>query len=342
MKKTDNTTLYEDNIIIVDVRTTDEYDDYHIKGAINLPIFTNEERAHIGTTYKQESTSSAKKLGVKYISYKVEDIVNQLIDYSEKYRKVIVYCQRGGMRSGTIVSLLNAIGQGNIYQLENGIKGHRQYINEVLPDLIEKYEFITLHGHTGVGKTKILKRLDQMACTVLDYEKHAQNAGSVFGNIMYAGKAPTQKQFEEELFYILKSSSSPYAFMESESKRVGRVQIPDAYMKKMETGRHILVETYLEKRIANLLSDYEATDCQDELIECVDKLRKRIGNKQADELIHYINHDNLEALVAYLLTDYYDPLYTYSIDKYDYEKVINYKEIEEVVNYISELLGKEN
>jgi tRNA 2-selenouridine synthase len=332
--KVSNEALYQENTLIVDVRTVEEYDAYHIEHAINIPIFTHEEREHIGTVYKKESQLEAKKLGVKYISYKIESIMNQLIDLSLDYHQVIVYCQRGGMRSGTIVSLLNAVGQYNIFQLEDGIKGHRQYISDHIPDLLKTKTFVTLHGHTGVGKTKVLNALETNNYLVLDYEGFAQNAGSVFGTVMYSGKPPSQKQFEEVIFDKLKRSSEKFAYMESESKRVGTVIIPSIYMDKMNEGQHILISTSIKNRIQNLIEDYQPSDNHQALIKCVDHLRKRISHKKADELIDDIHSNRLDDMVSFLLTDYYDPMYQYSIDQYKYDLDLHYEDINEIIEKI--------
>ncbi|MBN2795867.1 MAG: tRNA 2-selenouridine(34) synthase MnmH [Clostridia bacterium] len=340
--KVKNQALYQNSTLIVDVRTVEEYDQYHIEHAINMPIFTHQEREHIGTVYKNQSQLEAKKLGVKYISYKIENIMNQLIDLSENYHQVIIYCQRGGMRSGTVVSLLNAVGQGNVFQLEDGIKGHRQFLIESLPDLFKKKTFITLHGHTGVGKTKLLNILEDNNLLVLDYEGIAQNAGSVFGTVMYQGTPPSQKQFEEKIFDLLMRSNQEYAYMESESKRVGTVIIPTEYMDKMTEGRHILIETTLNNRVVNLIEDYKPSDNHEALIKCVNHLRKRISNQKADELIENIQKNQLDQMVSYLLTDYYDPMYQYSIDQYQYDLKLFYKNINDIIEQLLSFNEKGN
>lgn len=328
MNIVNNDDLYIENQLVIDVRSPGEYQAYHIVDAINLPLFDNEERADIGTTYKRKSTEEAKKLGVNYISKKLPTIIEAIMDYSNEYDRVILYCERGGMRSESIVSLLNVLGLDNVYKLDGGIKGHRQYVLDQMPKVVEDKIFVTLHGYTGVGKTKILVGLDNL--TVLDYEGMAQHAGSAFGEIMYPGNAPTQKQFEEMIFDILKHTEEKYIFIEAESKRVGYVTIPDIYLDKLSEGKHILIETNTEKRISNLLEDYDQIN-DESLIFSINNLRKRISNKQTDILIQMVHDDNYHDLVEYLLLDYYDPLYQYSMDKYKFDKKINYMEIEEAI-----------
>ena len=150
--------IYDDvNQIIVDVRSPGEYEEYHIEGAINLPLFSDEERKHIGTTYKQVSDLEAKKLGITYTANKLDDWMNEVVKWTENYDRVILYCQRGGMRSKSLVALFNSIGFDQIFQLIGGIKAHRQYITDSLPEILKTKTFVVLHGYTGVGKTLVLK-----------------------------------------------------------------------------------------------------------------------------------------------------------------------------------------
>lgn len=335
MQSIQNGALYLDNILIIDVRSPSEYHAYHIEGAINMPLFTDDERAEIGTAYKKESTSAAKKIGLKHIAYKIEEMGQSIIDYSETYDKIIIYCQRGGMRSGSLVSLMNTLDLMNVYQLEGGIKGHRQYIDSELKDLIASKTFVTLHGLTGVGKTKILRALDEKHL-VLNYEEMAQNAGSVFGNILFRGPAPSQKQFEEMCFYKLKKNPSTHVFIESESKRVGSILIPDPYMQALEDGHHILIETSIENRIENLMDDY-ACETYDPLKEAILKLKKRLSNEVVEEYLGYIDKGQLDLLVENLLLHYYDPLYNYSIEKYTYDQSIFYKHINDAIEKVDRL-----
>lgn len=332
MNEISQESIYASNQLLIDVRSPSEYLAYHIEGAVNLPLFTDEERAAIGTAYKQESTVIAKKLGTTYIANKIEMITHELIDYSLSYDRIIIYCQRGGMRSGSIVSLMNSLDFNNIFRLDGGIKGHRNYVMSELPKILANKDFVTIHGLTGVGKTKILNAMEE-DYLVLNYEKLAQNSGSVFGNILFRGDSPTQKQFEEKLFFQIQNSAK-HVFIESESKRVGSLLIPDEYMEKLETGEHILVETSIDNRIQNLIDDYSFDDNHAALKGALNKLRKRLGNDVTDNLIDYIDTNQLPKLVNYLLVDYYDPLYNYSINQYDYKKIINYKSINEVLEYI--------
>ncbi|MCH4890926.1 tRNA 2-selenouridine(34) synthase MnmH [Acidaminobacter sp. JC074] len=335
-----NKAIYEDvHQVIVDVRSPKEYEENHIFGAINIPLFTNEERSHIGTTYKQESTTAAKKLGMTYISTRIEKIGHRLIELSEAYDRVIIYCQRGGMRSQSICDLMNAL-DVEIYRLKGGMKGHRQYVLDHLEHLFDKKSFVTLHGHTGVGKTRILEALKQEGLDIINYEALAQNAGSVFGNILFSKEPPSQKYFEELVFHAIMTAKSDYIFIESESRRVGTVLIPEICMQQLEKGKHILINTSVENRVQNLIDDYGENRDHGDLVTAINKLRKRISNQKADELIDYVSKNQLAPIVDYLLVDYYDPMYQYSINKYDYDHVIEYKNINEATQSILDIYKK--
>lgn len=305
-----------ENKVIIDVRSPSEYDEYHIHGAINVPLFSDEERAEIGTIYKKVSSDEAKKVGARRIAVSFAGIVDKLIDLCNEYENVIMYCHRGGMRSKSITALLNALDFSNVFKLDGGIKRHRNYVMQNAKDELALKEFVVLHGLTGVGKTKLLLKLEEKSVDVLDYEGLANNAGSVFGNILYREMQPNQKQFEESLFYKVKTSRSKYIFIESESKRVGSVHIPDEYMEKLNDSIHVLITADVKTRVSILIDDYHYEDNHDALVLCINKLRKRLSNEKADYLIELTRKNELEELVEILLVDYYDPLYDFSIQKY--------------------------
>lgn len=332
------------NKIIIDVRSPIEFEEYHIYGAINIPLFTDEQRAEIGTIYKKESSTAAKKRGATLIASRFAEIVGDIIDYTNEYENVVMYCHRGGMRSKSITALLTSLDLKNVYKLEGGIKKHRNYVMNNILEYLNSKEFIVLHGLTGVGKTKLLQSLESKNFDVLDYEGLANNAGSVFGNILYRDLQPTQKQFEEDIFGIITNSKSKYIFIESESKRVGSVSIPDEYMQKLTEGVHILVSADIDVRTEVLISDYSNEDNHESVIKCIDKLRKRLGNEKADKLVELTKKDELNEMVKILLIDYYDPLYNFSINKYlPYDHNVKYKDTatatEELISILRKIEG---
>lgn len=334
--------IYNDSHqIIVDVRSPGEYEAYHIHGAINMPLFTDDERQHIGTVYKQVSDVEAKKIGMDYTAKKLNAWMTEVLEWTSNFDRIILYCQRGGMRSKSLVALFNSIGFDSIHQLEGGIKGHRQYISDSLPGLLSQKTYVVLHGNTGVGKTLLLKALQDKKIGVMDLEKMAENAGSVFGDILYPAKSPSQKQFEEKLYHTLRTSPTDYLFTESESKRIGHVILPPWMMTKMEEGKHILVDATIDVRTHNLISDYDVKGNEDAMIHCVECLRKRISNETADQLIDDLNQNRIEEFVATLLVHYYDPLYAYTINKYTYDYRLEFLNLDQAVEALETVYRKD-
>ena len=193
-------------------------------------------------------------------------------------------------------------------------------------------EFIVLHGLTGVGKTDMLMMLEEKGIDIIDLEGIAKNSGSTFGFIMFNEKPPTQKKFETNIFEKLYFSKSNYIFIESESKRVGHVNVPnEIYEGIIRDGYHILLECSIKSRVDRLCRDYIYTENKnfEALIQCINKFRKRLGNAKVDYYIELFNEGKYEQLVEHYLVEYYDALYGHSVDKYKYNKVINCDNMEQ-------------
>ncbi|WP_010292506.1 rhodanese-like domain-containing protein [Clostridium senegalense] len=153
------TTEYKElkgDYVLVDVRSPLEYKENTIPGAVNIPLFNDEERALVGTIYKQESTEKAKKIGMEIVSKKLPSIYDEFLKLEKKHKKIVLFCARGGMRSGSLVALLSSLGM-RVEKIKGGYKSYRGYVLEELPKLNEQVKYIVLHGNTGVGKTEILK-----------------------------------------------------------------------------------------------------------------------------------------------------------------------------------------
>lgn len=328
------------DVIFIDVRTEAEYEEDHILNAFNMPLFKNDEHKEVGTIYKMQGKHEAIQKGFDYVSYKLKDIYVQAMELANKYENIVVYCARGGMRSGSIVNLLSSLGIG-VYQLEGGYKSYRNYVIKYLKEVMNTKNFIVVHGLTGVGKTDLLKMLEEKDVDNIDLEGIAQNSGSTFGFITFDNKPPSQKRFETNIFEKLLFSKADYIFIESESKRVGHVLIPDdIYDAIIRDGYHLLLECSLDNRVNRLCKDY-IYDREENNVEvlksCINKFRKRLGNKKVDEYIDLLEEGKYEELVEKYLVEYYDSLYMHSVEKYKYNKVINFddmdKALEEVINF---------
>lgn len=329
-----DTALRKNKTLFIDVRSPLEFKEATIPGAISTPILDDEERAVVGTIYRKINSDEATIKGVEYASEKLPGLFSTIKQYADQYDHVVIFCWRGGTRSKSVCSFLNMLNINNVYQLIGGYKAYRKYIVDYIENNMEKHTFVMVHGLTGVGKTHILDKLDALGLPVINLEEIAKNSGSVFGDIVFEGTPPSQKMFDGELFHALFHTNKNYIFVESESKRIGNVQIPDALYNRMVTGYHVLVKTTLENRVNVILKDYvDHLVTQDEKIKkSISHLRKRLGNKTVDLLLQKVEEQDYNYVIKYLIENYYDPLYKFSIEKYDhYDLVVDYEKMEECI-----------
>ncbi len=303
--------------ILIDVRSPKEYKTATIPGAINLPIFTDEEREKIGTIYVRSSTDEAKLLGVTAVSKKLPEIYEKVQKIQREYKKLIFFCERGGMRSSSLVSFLLTIGI-NAFKLHGGYKGYRNYINKALPEEIEKLRFVVIHGNTGVGKTKILKNLEEKGLDVLDLEGCANHRGSLFGDVGL-GKQNSQKQFESLVYHCLKNRKTDIVFTEAESKRIGHIIMPKFLHEALLNGRHINVVANINSRVENIKEDYIKEGNDEEIIKCINRLEKYISKARIEEYTNAILDKNYEKVIEDLMIKYYDPMYENKEYNYEFE-----------------------
>lgn len=213
-----------------------------------------------------------------------------------------------------MVSLFMAMGI-NAFKLECGYKGYRKYINENLPQEVKDTKFVTLYGNTGVGKTEILKHLKNEGMDVLDLEGCANHRGSLLGSIGM-GKQNTQKMFESLVYESLKNKKSSYVFVEGESKRIGRIVMPDYLYKAINNDIKLKITASMEFRVNNILKDYVHGNDK-EIISALNLLRSNLGNKNVDDYITKVNNSEYREVIEGLMVKYYDPLYEYKNRKYD-------------------------
>ncbi|MBK5241379.1 tRNA 2-selenouridine(34) synthase MnmH [Clostridium sp.] len=307
----------EGNYILVDVRSPGEFSDGTINGAINIPLFDDEERKIIGTAYTRESVEKAKRIGIEVASTKLLHIYDEVKELQKQYDKIILFCARGGMRSGILGTLLSSLGV-NIERINEGYKGYRRFVVENLPKVNESVQYIVLHGNTGVGKTEILKQLQQDGFHILDLEGLANHRGSLLGTVGL-GKSTSQKQFESNIFHMLQKGKDSYVFLEAESKRIGNATIPDFIFQKMKTGIHIFVEADIAFRVDLIVNEYtKYKNCNEEIIECLKRLEKYIGVKNIDRYSELVLKSEYDEVVSELMIKHYDPMYTHGSDKYEY------------------------
>lgn len=337
-----DTIEYEDidkNVIngkycLIDVRSPKEYNLYTIPNSINIPILNDEERKIVGTTYIQESVEKAKKIGIEIVSRKLPYMYDEIVKLNKEYKYLIFFCARGGYRSKTLVSLLKSLDM-NVFKLNGGYKKYRKYILKALPEIVKDVKFVVLYGNTGVGKTEILKCLKEKGMDILDLEGCANHRGSFFGSVGL-GKQNSQKMFESLIYESLKNRKSNIVFVEGESKRIGKVHIPDFIFNAMKKGVHIKIDAPLETRVENIYKDY-VKDTDLEIINALEMLRNTLGHKNINRYKELIYNHKYKEVIRELMVKYYDPLYGYKRDKYDgfFENINSTKTADEIINWIN-------
>ena len=332
-----------ENKVFVDVRSPHEFNSGAIPGAINIPLLNDEERVEVGTLYKVKGSEVAKTKGLEIISPKLMNFYEEINKIDTSIKNIVIYCARGGLRSTFFTNFFSLINR-TVFQLDGGFKSYRNFAVNYLTDIKQYHDFIVLHGYTGVGKTELLHLLSKQNIPILDLEGLAHNKGSVFGQLNEP--IVTQKDFENQLLDQLIHTGNRYVVVESESKRLGSVNLPNELYDSIINGRHILISTSPENRVGRLVDDY-VNNCpghEDMLISAIDNLRKRISNERADSYIKWVKEKKFEKIADELMSLYYDPMYLHSIEKYNYDIQINYDKIEDAVlgiaEFYNELEGK--
>ncbi|SMP49936.1 tRNA 2-selenouridine(34) synthase MnmH [Noviherbaspirillum suwonense] len=300
---------------IIDVRSPSEFAEDHIPGAINCPVLDDAERAEIGTLYKQVSPFDAKKRGAALVSRNIgRHIESALLDKPRDW-KPLIYCWRGGNRSGAMAHVLARIGWPAI-QLDGGYKEYRRQVNLVLAELPARLEFIVVCGTTGSGKSRLLQTLARHGAQVLDLEQLAAHRGSVLGHLP-SEPQPSQKMFESRLWQEMRHfDPARPVYIESESKKVGNLRVPDALMDRMRASECVSVQLSQHDRVALLMEDYaHFVDAPSALNAQLDCLTVRYGKETISRWQQMALRGEMEALVEELLAEHYDPAYLKSIER---------------------------
>ncbi|MCA0173386.1 tRNA 2-selenouridine(34) synthase MnmH [Bacillus sp. RAR_GA_16] len=292
---------------LLDVRTPAEFEKFHIPGAINLPIFTNEEREAVGTTYKQKGTEAAKDLGISIVSPQLPDFYKRAKELAN-HQEFAVYCWRGGMRSKSLTTIFEMMGL-SCYQVEGGIRAYRQKVTAGLEIVARQTTpYLVLEGLTGTSKTEILIALEKKGYPVIDLEGLAAHRGSVFGRVDLPERS--QKEFEAKLYHrLLEIGETPYYIIESESKRLGNIIIPDFILEGKQKGTRIQVHAPLSYRIQTILNTYHPEQHHEEITDAVSKIEKRFSNEDKEVINQGLETKNYACIIERLLLYYYDPRY---------------------------------
>ncbi|MCX7192775.1 MAG: tRNA 2-selenouridine(34) synthase MnmH [Proteobacteria bacterium] len=301
---------------IIDVRTPSEFAEDHIPGAINCPVFSDEERVVVGTLYKQVSPFEARKVGAAMVAKNIaQHLETRFRDHPKSWRPLI-YCWRGGQRSGAMSIILSQVGWA-AHKLEGGYKTYRREVLDQLETLPQNFTFQVICGPTGSGKSRLLAALAAQGRQVLDLENLAQHRGSMLGRL--PGQAqPSQKWFDSALLQALqKLDSALPVYLEAESNKIGLITLAPALVTAMHASKCSLVETPLTARVAGLLEDYRHYVGNPELlISHLQPLHRFHGEKQLQRWTDLIEAGDFATMVGELLTLHYDPSYLRATSKH--------------------------
>ncbi len=304
------------SIPIIDVRSPSEFKKGHIPAASNIPLFSDEERAVVGTVYKQENQLSAIMKGLDIVGPKMSGLLKEGIKLAGDSRKLLVYCWRGGRRSESMAWLFANAGIDCIL-LEGGYKAYRNYI---LDELARPRKIIIIGGLTGSGKTDILAELSKKGEQVVDLEALACHKGSAFGALGQVTQ-PGSEHFANLLYDVLrKQDPGKRVFVEDESHNIGTVSIPDSFFRLMREAMVIALMPDISIRMPRLKEEYGAFS-SDQLADSVKKISRKLGGDNTKRALNAIYANDLEPAIEIVL-GYYDRTYRYGLSQRPGHKVV--------------------
>ncbi len=300
---------------IIDARSPGEFAEDRVPGAINLPVLDDAERARVGTLHKQVSPFEAKKVGAALVSRHIAHHLDTWFADKPRNYRPLVYCWRGGSRSGAMVHVLQKIGFPAV-QLDGGYKAYRRHVVTELARLPALFAFRVVSGPTGSGKSRLLQALAEAGAQVLDLEALAAHRGSLLGALPQQAQ-PAQKGFESAIWSVLEHlDPAQPVYVESESRRIGAVQLPDALIGAMRASPCIRIDASLEARVALLIEDYTHflgdPDILNTRLEHLTELR---GRETVTAWQALASRCAWPELVAALLAQHYDPAYHKSLSR---------------------------
>ncbi len=320
---------------IIDVRAPAEYADDHVPGAKNFPVLNDEERQKVGTLFTQHSPFSARKAGAAFVALNIARHLSEHFSHFDQGWRPLVYCWRGGQRSYAMTDVLKQVGW-RATQLPGGYKSYRREVLLTLETLPAQLRFIALAGPTGVGKSRLLEHLKARGAQCLLLEEIANHRGSVLGEPL-SGKQPAQRRFESLLCRELRHfDPARPVFVEAESRRIGKIQLPDSMFKQLRCAEHLLLEAprdrraeFLKKEYAHFLSDLTLLE------EALTKLTPFVGKEKITKWLAWHQEGSTEKVIFSLLGEHYDPHYRRSLGKYSrqvpHTTSLTFPEVSEVV-----------
>jgi tRNA 2-selenouridine synthase len=294
---------------VIDVRSPDEFARDHIPGAINLPVLSNDERAEVGTIYKQTSPFEARRFGAQLISSNIAMHLDEVLGDKPLDWTPLVYCWRGGKRSASMARVMAEIGW-SVTLLEGGYKAYRHDVTEQLDALASRLKVVLIKGPTGSAKTHILTSAINYGVQGIDLEGLARHRGSLLG-FEPDQEQPSQRMFESLIFAELRRLDlSRPVLIEAESSRVGECHIPQGLWKIMQDAQLISIEAEFNARVEFLLRDYPHLMAEPERITClIDGMIMRHGHEVTAQWKDHVKNERWAELVTALINQHYDPAY---------------------------------
>lgn len=292
----------------MDVRSPLEFQEGHIRGAINIPLLNNEERIAVGTDYKQKGQAEAIKTGFRLVGPRLEQIISDTEKVSSD-KELLVHCWRGGMRSNNFCKFISMAGIKS-HALTGGYKAYRQFALEAFK---KPLPIVLLGGCTGSGKSEILRALQNKGEQILDLEKLANHKGSAFGGLLMPAQ-PTTEQFQNELFEeIIKLDITKRIWVEDESIAIGKIFLPNDFWNTMRESAIVQMDVSKEIRVQRLVNEYGPAN-RDEFLASMSKVTKKLGGQHFNAAKEKLLQDDMASTIEILLT-YYDKAYLNSLEK---------------------------
>ncbi|HPA91857.1 MAG TPA: tRNA 2-selenouridine(34) synthase MnmH [Quisquiliibacterium sp.] len=301
---------------IIDARSPSEFAEDHLPGARSMPVLDDAQRARVGTLYKQQGAFEAKRIGAALVSRNIADLIDGPLADAPRHWQALVYCWRGGNRSGALATVLARIGW-RISLIEGGYRAFRRRVVDDLAQWPARHRFTVLAGRTGSGKSLLLEELARQGAQVLDLEQLAQHRGSVLGHLPHAPGQPSQKRFETLLWDRLRRFDPARPILvESESRKIGQCQVPEALILAMRASPCVVVEASDAVRSTLLLREYR------HFVEDPERLRERLqalhalhGAERIAGWMSLARAGDWDTFVRTLLHEHYDPAYDRSMKR---------------------------
>ena len=296
---------------IIDVRAPSEFAEDHLPGAINLPVLSDAERARVGTIYKQQSPFDARKIGGALVAQNTAHHLETALKDHDGGWQPLVYCWRGGQRSGAFATILSQVGW-RVHLLQGGYRSYRRLVAEALYDTPLLHHLIIIDGGTGTAKTALLHHLSRAGAQTIDLEGLAAHRGSLFGDM--ADPQPSQKMFESHLAQALATlDPAKVTFVEAESSKIGERLIPPTLWSAMVKAPRVRLTAPITARATHLCAAYsDLTDDADAFLQVVDRLSPYHAGERIAEWRAQAHSRDWHSLAQGLITEHYDPRYTKS------------------------------